>query len=125
MGLVTWGVIGWFGVNLFRDLFDVDITPRLSALASWEAALAKVFVGAPLRASEGPRLRELRRSVEEVVASGNGARRVLDTARLLGLPAEARSQAAYGVVAASHFTRHLIAKALHLYPPLAQEGKSK
>ena len=78
------------GLNLFRDLFDVDITPRLSALASWEAALAKVFVGAPLRASEGPRLRELRLSVEEVVATGNGARRVLEAARLLGLPAEAR-----------------------------------
>jgi hypothetical protein len=42
-----------------------------------------------------------------------------------GLPAEARAGSDFCVVAASHFTRHLIAKALHLYPPLAQEGKSK
>jgi hypothetical protein len=61
----------------------------------------------------------------QVLARANLGGLVSASAVAPGLPAEARSQAAYGVVAASHFTRHLIANALHLYPPLAQEGKSK
>lgn len=61
----------------------------------------------------------------QALARANLGGLVSASAAAPGLPAEARSRAAYGVVAASHFTRHLIAKALHLYPPLAQEGKSK
>jgi hypothetical protein len=49
----------------------------------------------------------------QVLARANLGGLVSASAVAPGLPAEARSQAAYGVVAASHFTRHLIAKALH------------
>ena len=49
----------------------------------------------------------------QALARANLGGLVSASATALGLPAEARGGAELGLVAASHFTRHLIAKALH------------